>query len=168
MTQTLRLGCVALIALSAAAMAQGVQVPLGAAELVGDTPRILMPVGTTAQAGDTATLIFADPVSGDVRIRQTTLGAELPRRDDIADDHTAFGVPASDTPAIGFAVIGPMPQIDVTGGTLRLDVTGDGVPETLTTCLTMEAVQLRATDDTGAEVWSEYLPLGYDVERTCP
>ena len=171
MTHCLRLVCLALFALPAAAVAEGDQpltVPLGAAELVGDTPRILMPLGTTAQAGDMATMIFADPVTGDVRITQTTLGAALPRTDDMADDRTAFGVSPPNAPAIGFAVIGAMPQIDMTDGKLRLDLTGDGVPETLTTCLTTEAVQLRATDDNGTDVWSEYLPLGYDVERTCP
>ena len=99
---------------------------------------------------------------------QTTLGAALPRTDDLASDRTAFGVAAPDVPAIGFAVIGPLPEIDLSGGKVRIDLTGDGVPKTLTTCLTIEAVQLRATDDTDTEVWQEYLPLGYDVESTCP
>ncbi|MGQ0566279.1 MAG: hypothetical protein ACT4OK_14585 [Gemmobacter sp.] len=164
----MRLFCLAAMALPTFAVADDLSVRLGAAQLVGDAPRVLMPVGTTVQAGDVATMIFADPVTGDVRISQTTLGDALPRSDDLAEDRTAFAVPATDAPAIGFAVIGAMPGIEVTDGKLRLDVTGDGVAETLTTCLTTEAVQLRATDDAGTDVWSEYLPLGYDVEPTCP
>lgn len=141
---------------------------LGTVLLFGGAPRVEFQTPGAARAGAVLTLILPDlSTPGDLRITTTTVGPALEGAAD--EGRAAFALPAMpDAPAIGFAVMGPSPDVSVTGGVLRLDVTGDGVAETLSACLTMEAVQLRAVNDAGEEVWQDYVPLGYDVEATCP
>ena len=158
----------AIFAVPVAADQTAATVPVGAAVLVGEAPRILLPDSASAVPGDAATLILVNPATGDLQIRRATLGAGPDTGGEVPEGRVAFGLRDAAGVGVGFALIGPLPRIDITGGVLRVDVTGDDVPETLTSCLTTEAVQLRAPGDEGIEVWSEYVPLGYDVEPTCP
>lgn len=165
------LALVTVVACTSAAAADETHGPvLGAAVLTGDAPRVVLPQGAAVRVGEQVMLLFLNLAApGDLRIGAATVGAALPDSGDLEEGRRAFALSVKpETQAIGFALIGPAPEIAMAGGRLRVDVTGDGQPETLTACLTTEAVQLRATDDAGIDVWSEYLPLGYDVEQTCP
>lgn len=159
----------ALAALAFPALAD--EVPdLGTALMFGETPRVEFLTDRPSRAGGVVTLILPDlSTPGDLRIVTATVGTALPDTALSGDGRAGFALPAiPDAPAVGFALMGPLADLAVTGGALRVDVTGDGVAETLSACLTMEAVQLRAVNDTGEEVWQDYVPLGYDVEPTCP
>jgi hypothetical protein len=53
----------------------------------------------------------------------------------------------------------------------RLDLTGDGAPETFTQCASSEGVWFRVWRGPayqGTPLWSGYYYLGYDTEVTCP
>ena len=164
-----RLTLAALMALPVPALADGAT-GLGMALLIDATPRAEFSTMEAAREGTGVTLILPDPsVPGDVRILHATLGATLPDAEAESGGLVTFALPVvPGVPGIGFALIDPSPGITVTGGALRVDVTGDGVPETLSACLTTEGVQLSAVDDKGEYVWQGYQPLGYDVEPTCP
>lgn len=164
-----RLTLAVLMALPVPALADGVT-GLGTALLTDATPRAEFSTMEAAREGTGVTLILPDPsVPGDVRILHATLGATLPDAEAESGGLVAFALPVvPGASGVGFALIDPSPEIAVTGGALRVDVTGDGVAETLTVCLTTEGVHLSAVDDKGAEVWQGYQPLGYDVEPTCP
>jgi hypothetical protein len=166
---TLRMILAASAVVAAVAQAEDA-VRLGTALLLGPTPQVVFSSQGPVRSGDPITLLLPDPaVPGALRLRPTVAGTAV---DDsaLADrGRVAFAVPElPDGPAIGFALPGSSPAIDAGDGAIRVDVTGDGQPETLSACLTTEAMQLRAVDQDGDEVWQDYVPLGYDVEPTCP
>ena len=132
-----RLILTALMALPVPALADGAT-GLGTALLIDSTPRAEFSTMEAAREGTGVTLIVPDPsVPGDVRIRHATLGATLPDAEAESGGLVTFALPVvPGVPGIGFALIDPSPEIAVTGGALRVDVTGDGVPETLSACLT--------------------------------
>jgi hypothetical protein len=159
----------ALAVLALPALAE--EVPgLGVALLFGETPRVEFQTVGAARPGATVTLILPDLSNpGDLHIGRATLGIALPASGIAGSGQVAFALSAlPDAPSIGFALLGEPLGIAVIGGALKVDVTGDGVAETLSACLTIEAVQLQAVNEAGEAVWKDYVPLGYDVERTCP
>lgn len=152
--------------LPAAALAEGTAVPVGSAVLFGEAPQVRLPPG--AAPGNPALLVLLDPASDLVEIVTVPLGAPVDTGDEGLQGFAPGPVPATETFA-GFAFTLPFPAIRIQGGTAQADVTGDGVPDLLRLCLTMEALRFEIEDGAapGSLVWQDYVPLGYDVEPTC-
>ena len=167
---TMRTALALFAALPAAAMADAPA--LGTAVLLGEAARVTLPATAAARAGDAIVLILPDPAGDRVALAFAALGPALEGAEDLPEGAQAFALaaPAPQLAGAGFVLAGPLPLLDIGGGTVRLDLTGDGQAETLDACLTTEGVALTAVQGEGASaetIWQDYVYLGYDVEPTC-
>jgi hypothetical protein len=156
----------AALCLAPPALAEGVVQPVGTALLFGEMAQIRLPAGSDPAAP--LLLVLIEPGSDRVEVLSVRPGPAI----DSGDDTLATFAPGTLPPTelfAGFAFPEPAPALLVQGGTVAADVTGDGVPDRLRMCLTMEALRFEVEDGTaaGVVIWQDYVPLGYDVEPTC-
>lgn len=137
--------------------------------LAGEAQALLAP---GARTGDRVMLVLVDPAADRVVLVPAALGAARGEAAPAGPDAQARGAFALSRPLpadtyVGFVLTGDPGVLEVQGRTVLADLDGDGTAERLTACLTSEAISLRIEGEAGP-LWEDYMPLGYDVEPTCP
>lgn len=171
MRQTILLSLLALLAQAPAGAAQetGALPHLGTVFLSAGQGKVTLSEGSPARAGAAVTVLLPDPAGGAVTILSGSLGAALDPAEGDARPAFALDLQAADVAGVGFAIIGPLPALEIGDGTIRADMDGDGRADMLSLCLTSEGVALRVTPEGSDDaLWEDQFALGYDVDPTCP
>ena len=78
--------------------------------------------------------------------------------------HAARGAGSLELPELGVATPPGIVPLDP----MKPDLDGDGRPETVSECTSLEGMHILVSTGDGEPRWHAYFALGYDVEPTCP